>query len=90
MRKISKEDVKNLSKDQLDRLLRIDDDFVNSPRHKYSLASLEAANPNGVTDRFAATLLSMSLPEFQVVFEGAIKKYRLFFRVEIDSEDEQI
>lgn len=75
---------KKLSREEIQVKLANDPDFINSPKHSYSLESLTDANPNGVNDRFAASLLAMSLEDFQALFQAAIKKYRRFFKIDVD------
>lgn len=74
----------NFTRDQIKQLILEDPDFINSPRHDYKLSSLLETNPNGVTDRFAATLLMLTPEEFQKGMEGAVKKYRQIFKIDID------
>ena len=59
-------------------------DFINSPKHNYSLESLEEVNPNGVNDRFASSLLAVSLEEFQALFKATVEKYRRLLKIDVD------
>lgn len=73
-----------LTKAEIKKKLETEPDFVNSPKHGYSMDQLEDANPNGVNDRFAATLLAISLEEFQALIKSTIEKYRRLLKVDVD------
>lgn len=75
-----------LTKSEIQERLRCEEDFINSPKHSYSLSQLEKANPNGVNDRFAASLLAISVEDFQALFQSAIEKYRRLLKIHVDSE----
>lgn len=64
--------------------INTEEDFVNSSKYNYSLKNIEEKNPNGVTDRYAASLLAMTLEEFQELWSDTIKMYQRFFKVKND------
>jgi len=73
-----------LTKAQIKEKLATEPDFINSPKHDYSLERLEVVNPNGVNDRFASSLLAISLEEFQALFKATIKKYRRLLKIDVE------
>lgn len=73
-----------LTKAEIKKRLETEPDFVNSPKHGYSLQELEKVNPNGVNDRFAATLLAISMEEFQALIRSTIEKYRRLLKIDVD------
>lgn len=73
-----------LTKAEIKAKLETEPDFINSPKHDYSLEKLENANPNGVNDRFAASLLATSVEEFQALFQSAVKTYRRLLNIDVD------
>lgn len=72
-----------LTKTEIKEKLKYEEDFINSPKHGYSLSQLEKSNPNGVSDRFAASLLLVTTEEFQDLFQSAIKKYRRLLKIHV-------
>jgi hypothetical protein len=73
-----------LSREEIKNKLESEEDFVNSPKHDYSLSKLERVNPNGVNDRFAASLLAITVEEFQSLFQSTVKKYRQLLKIDVE------
>lgn len=88
-----------LTSKEIKKRLETEADFINSPKHRYSLFKLEDSNSkgrkdkktgadyrtfNGVNDQFAATLLSMTLEEFRALIKSVINKYRQLLKISID------
>ena len=73
-----------MTRGEIKNRLETEPDFVNSPKHSYSLEKLEEVNPNGVNDRFAASLLAISIEEFQALFQSTVKKYRRLLKIDVD------
>ena len=78
-----KEYVKNLQTEQIKQLIESDPEFVFSARNNHSLEEIMANNPNGVTDRYASSLLCMTLEEFTEIYNNSINKYRQKFKIDV-------
>lgn len=73
-----------LSKDEIKAKILNDPNFINSPKHNYDFNQLLENNPSGVNDNFAATLLLMTVDEFQAQMLETIKKYRQRLKITVE------
>ena len=51
-----------------------DEDYIDSPKFKYSLKELLEKNPDGVDNEAISKVLNMSVEEVEEVYQSAIKK----------------
>lgn len=73
---------------QIRSLIENDPDYIYSHKYNYSLKELEKERPNGVSDKFIANVLLLSIQDIKIIYENIIKKTRQILKIELSSDYE--
>lgn len=63
-------------KDDIQRRVEEDEDYIRSPKFSNSLSKFLSKNPDGVEDNVIARLLAMSEEEVEEVYQEAVRMLR--------------
>lgn len=63
-------------KEDIQKRIEADEDYIRSPKFSNSLNKFLAKNPDGAEDSVIARLLSMSEEEVEAIYQNAVEQLR--------------
>ena len=69
------------TQEELRELVKLDPDFINSKKHKYSLQKFLKQNQSGTTDHIIAIFLCITPEEVRAIYDRAVEKIRQKMKV---------